>query len=365
MKNPDPRLIDLKTWPLQPDRWQFVLTAILAQHNWRHATKSKNVSHDTMEDRRQYLFRTFKFLRSNGEQAFKLDPRSFSGRHLEFLFRHYERRAKEGTLSASSLQKFHSFLRTFSAWIGKPNLVKPIEAYIGDPVLYRRSYVAVESKAWRARGVDVASKIEEVAQYDERAAAAVALMAGFGLRFKEAVMFRPYADCVTAEQAGKSDGEARLYLKLARGTKGGRLRYVPVDTPDRERAMEAARRCVLREEESISDPRYTLAQAMRHLRYVMELFGITKRDLGVVPHGLRHQFAADQYQMLAGVPPPVEGGPALSSDECTVARRAISEQLGHARLQITNAYLGSAASRESGASNLGQGKAKPDCLSRI
>jgi hypothetical protein len=77
-----------------------VLAAILTQHNWRHATKDKGVSHDTMEDRRQFLFRTFDFLQHNREKAFKLDPRSFSGRHVEFLFRHYEQRAKAGTLGA-------------------------------------------------------------------------------------------------------------------------------------------------------------------------------------------------------------------------------------------------------------------------
>ena len=197
MTKPDPRYLDLTKLPLQPQRCSYVLSAILAQHNWRHATKNKGVSHETMEDRRQFLFRTFDFLQHNPEKAFKLDPRSFSGRHLEFLFRHYERRAKEGTLGASSLQKFHSFLRTFAAWIGKPNLVKPIGAYIADKALYSRSYVATESKAWRARGVDVRAKIDEVAGYDERAAAALGLIAEFGLRFKEVAMFRPHADIVT------------------------------------------------------------------------------------------------------------------------------------------------------------------------
>ena len=293
MKNPDPRSIDLKTWPLQPQRWHFVLAAILAQHNWRHATKNKGVSHETMEDRRQFLFRTFDFLQHNPEKAFKLDPRSFSGRHVEFVFRHYERRAKEGSLGASSLQKFHSFLCTFAAWIGKPGLVKPIGAYIGDKALYSRSYFATESKAWRARGVDVQAVIDEVARYDERAAAALGLIAEFGLRFKEVVMHRPHADIVTAEQAGKPAGAVSHYLKLTRGTKGGRLRYVPVDTPERERTIARARQVAQRDDESISDPRYTLVQAIRHLRYVMERFGVTKRNLGVTPHGLRHQYAAD------------------------------------------------------------------------
>ncbi len=205
MPQPDLRSIDLRTWPLQPQRCNFVLAAILAQHNWRHATKSKGVSHETMEDRRQFLFRTFAFLQRNPIKCFKLDPRSFSGRHVDFLFEHWEQRAKKGTLGPSSLQKYHSHLCTFAGWIGKPKLVKPIRAYIADPRLYARTYVATESKAWRAKGVDVQTTIDDVARYDERAAASLALMRAFGLRFKESVMFRPHVDVVTAAQAGKPE----------------------------------------------------------------------------------------------------------------------------------------------------------------
>jgi integrase len=350
--NPDPRSIDLRTWPLQPQRCSFVLAAILAQHNWRHATKNKGVSYETMEDRRQFLFRTFDFLQRNSEKVFKLDPRSFSGRHVEFLFRHYEQRAKAGTLGASSLQKFHSHLCTFAAWIGKPNLVKPIDAYISDPALYKRSYVVLQSKAWRARGIDVFVKINEIAQYDERAAAAVALMAAFGLRFKEAAMFCPNIDVVTAEQAGKPDGEVTHYLRLKRGTKGGRLRYVPISTPEQHRAIERAQRVALRDNESISDPRYTLVQAIRHLRYVMELFGVTKRALGVTPHGLRHQYAADQFRGQTGVAAAVEGGPRLPPHVDQAARRDVSDQLGHSRIQIMNAYLGSSSCQQGTTSDM-------------
>lgn len=341
MTPPDPRSIDLSTCPLQPRRCSFVLAAILAQHNWRHATKDKGVSHETMEDRRQFLFRTFAFLRHNPTKAFELDPRSFSGRHVEFLFRHYEQRARAGTLGASSIQKYHSHLSTFAAWIGKPNLVKPIGAYIDDAALYSRSYVARRSKAWRARGVGVRAVIDEVAAYDERAAAALELMAAFGLRFKEAVMFRPHLDVVAAEQAGKPPGEAGHFVRLSRGTKGGRLRYLRVDTPEREQALARARRIVLQEAESLGDPRHTLSQAIRHLRYVMERFGITKRALGVVPHGLRHQFAADEHIERTGVAPPVEGGEPPQRDVSLMVRQEIAEQLGHSRTQITTVYLGS------------------------
>ena len=98
------------------------------------------------------------------------------------------------------------------------------------------------------------------------------------------------------------------------------------------------------EDDSISDPKRTLEQAIAHLRYVMEKFGLTKRKLGVTPHGLRHQYAADEYRELTGEAPPVEGGPAVPQTAAQMARLEISQHLGHARVQITNAYLGSSRS---------------------
>lgn len=111
MRKLELRSIDLTTFPLQPQRWAFVLAAILAQRNFGHAVKNKGVSHATMEDRRRFLFRTLHFLRNNPEKSFKFDPRSLSGRHVDFLFKQWEKRAQEGSLGPSSLQKFTATCR--------------------------------------------------------------------------------------------------------------------------------------------------------------------------------------------------------------------------------------------------------------
>lgn len=96
-----------------------------------------------------------------------------------------------------------------------------------------------------------------------------------------------------------------------------------------------------REQDSISDPTLSLVQAIRHLRYVMERFGVTKAMLGVTPHGLRHQYAGDEYRALTGEAPPVSGGGAVARDLDTAARLAIAGRLGHGRVEISNVYLGS------------------------
>jgi hypothetical protein len=73
----------------------------------------------------------------------------------------------------------------------------------------------------------------------------------------------------------------------------------------------------------------------------MERFGVTRAGLGVVPHGLRHQGAADDYRAMTGELPPVAGGGPVDRELDVQARQCIAERLGHGRRQIVNAYLGS------------------------
>ena len=98
----DPRTVTLRTLPLQTGRRGFVLNALFVQNNFRHAVKDKGVSNDTMEDRRQYIYRAFHYLEHNDIKSFKLDPRSFGDRHVRFLFADMERRAKAGQLGPSA-----------------------------------------------------------------------------------------------------------------------------------------------------------------------------------------------------------------------------------------------------------------------
>lgn len=60
----------------------------------------------------------------------------------------------------------------------------------------------------------------------------------------------------------------------------------------------------------------------------------------MVPHGLRHQDAADAYRTMTGQPPPVAGGGAVDPALHAQARQTIAKRLGHGRPAIVNAYLG-------------------------
>ena len=326
--------------PLNPKRSGYVLQLILKQHNWRHSSKDKGVSNKTIAERARFCFWLFDFLRGHAKH-FKLDPRSFSGRHVEAVTQHWQVEARAGQMSPATIQTYFSFMKTFAGWIGKPKLLKPIGCYFDDPKLYRRTLASGIDKSWRAKGVDAAAVIREVETYDVHAAASLKLMQAFQLRFKESVMFRPHSDVISAAQAGKPDDGAAFYLDTHRGTKGGRERYFPIDNAMRQEAIDYARRVAVGVNESVSDQRKMLQQAIRRLRYVMERFGLTRAGLGVVPHGLRHQGAAEDYESMTGERPPVAGGAVVDRELDAQARQCIAERLGHGRPQIVSAYLGS------------------------
>ena len=155
-------------------------------------------------------------------------------------------------------------------------------------------------------------------------------------------MLRPHIDVVTAAQTGLTNASADHYLDTHRGTKGGRRRYVPIDSDAKRAALEFARRVAVRTQDSLADPSHNLDQADRRMRTVLEKFGVTRKSLGITSHGLRHQYAIKRYRDRTGVPPPVQGGPRVDVQLDKRARLEIAEELGHSRTQITNGYLGSA-----------------------
>jgi integrase len=138
-------------------------------------------------------------------------------------------------------------------------------------------------------------------------------------------------------------------LRIKRGTKGGRLRYAAVRTAQQRQALARAR-CLARQDWGhIGHPGLSLKQSLDLFSNVVRSVGLTKNDLGVTPHGLRHQFAGDLYFDITQVQPPVRGGELFIDREVMAdAYRQVAEQLGHCRKQISNAYLGSPVGRRSG-----------------
>jgi hypothetical protein len=70
---------------------------------------------------------------------------------------------------------------------------------------------------------------------------------------------------------------------------------------------------------------------------------VTKKELGVTLHGLRHERLQDIHEEITGEPCAIRGGKLENIDpELELkARHIMTTEAGHARLDITTAYSGS------------------------
>lgn len=314
-----------------------VIGAILEKYNTDHASKHKSVSFKTMQNRSIFLVQFFRELRK--ETRFNnVDPRQLGERHvLEMIDRW-----KSKGLSTGTVHNYLCYLRTFSAWIGKPGMVKPPSVYFDGSIHERRSQVAKVDRSWSSNGVDVEAKIAEVMACDRRVGQQLALCALFGMRGKEARHFRPHEAVVSRNAANENDAaafpECETFVRINQGTKGGRARDVPLQT-DAQRALLAQLRQELPLGAFVGHPGLTSVQARNRFYNVIRKFGITKAGLGVIAHGLRHQHVNDLYSAEAGGPSPVRGATELAPLDAYARERA-ARRMGHNRSSITSAYLG-------------------------
>jgi integrase len=313
--------------------WKRELSRILTRHNGRHAWKDKEVSHKTQEDRRKFYFAFFEEIWHNEEKTFQVMPRNLGNNHVKFMVARWVRRG----LAPGTIQLYLSYLRTFCEWIGKPGMVLPPQAYVTDPKLVERTYGATLDKSWTPQLVDPERTIGDVIAFDPWVGTQLLICWRYGIRVKEAIMIQPHL----------ADLGDRLLLEP--GTKGGRPRYVPIDTPEKRAALDEAKRLVRIRSAHLGRPGKSLKQNMDRFRTVMKKFGITGAALGVTPHGLRHEFGNDLYEALTGEPSPVRSGEPIDRDADRAARLVVAERLGHGRRNVTRAYLGGVLKPKPGA----------------
>lgn len=297
--------------------WKRTLADLLREHNGT-TTGGRTASAATRDKRSDVLFAAFAELRRTGVKL--EDVRQFKGKHVKKLCEIWQNRG----LSASTLQNNLSILRTFAGWIGKQGMVETDEKYFHGASA--RTTINNTDKSWKSNSVDVERKLAEVRAKDERVALALELQHAFGLRVKESLMLRPHF----ADQGS--------VLDVSRGTKNGRPRVVPIDTPERRAAIERAKAMCGRME-SVAGNERALAQAKNHFYHVVRSCGIA-RENGIVPHGLRHEYANDRFEEKTGTNSPVRGGNELTREADYATRLEIAEELGHSREDVTTHYLG-------------------------
>ena len=249
-------------------------------------------------------------------------------------------------LSTATIHNYLSFLRTFAGWIGKAGMVREPEFYVGaDSPHAHRSEVATDDRSWSARSVDIAAKIAEIARFDHWVGLQLDLEVGFGLRGKEARHLRPHGAIITGDAANPRDAaafaECRAFLRISAGSKGGRPRDIPIQTDAQRELLDRVMRLVS-PGGFVGRPGFTSLQNQARFYYVIRKFGISKAELGIVSHGLRHQYANDHFETDAGGPSPVRSG-ASRPHTNKPARQRVARALGHNRERASTSYLGSDA----------------------
>ena len=244
----------------------------------------------------------------------RMQARSLKPKHIEALAKLWQ----EKDLSIGTIKNRMAALRWWAEKVNKLNVIAKSNEFYGIP---DRRFVTNENKAKDLTETQL-SKVQ-----DEHVRMSLELQRAFGLRREEAMKFTPsYAD--------KGD---HIQLK-ASWTKGGRPRSISIRTDLQRDVLDRARR--LTGFGSLIPPHRSYVQQLR----VYE--GNTTRAGLSSMHGLRHAYAQERYEELAGWKCPAAGGPDskhLTSEQREAdheARLTLSQELGHERSQITTAYLG-------------------------
>lgn len=269
--------------------------------------------------------------------------------HAAKLIKHWGSKGQ----AASTIQNKISILRRFLTFIGKGSAIpkgEDLKTWLnrqGVTAPITRQNIPTESKAWDENQVDLHKVLAELRKESAITAIQLEVQAAFGLRMKESIQLNPHA------------ADRGTYLRVVHGTKGGLPRDVDFDD---DPAMRKWQRDVLERAKlyaqqnrkgTLSIQGKRLDQSKAHFYYQCRKVGITRDQLGVTAHGLRHQYAARRYARLAGMDAPVtKNAPLHVTDEVRgadlAAREQVSRELGHFRPDITQAYTGSLPMMEKG-----------------
>lgn len=241
-------------------------------------------------------------------------------KHIHYLIDHWQKKG----LSNATIKNRVSQMRYLAVQLNKPNLIPDKNEALN---IGKRSYISKTSKAIHEFD---ASRFDNLLVHFS-----VRLQQAFGLRREEAIKF-------TASYADRGD-----HIELrASWTKGGIARSVPVVTPEQ--------RALLDEIKSVIKRDYSLIPENKTYACQRQIYDEAVQSSGYKNlHGLRHAYAQRRYYEMttkmnkgAGWHAPFYNGPAQKSlNESQkridyLVRLAISQELGHSRLQISTIYLG-------------------------
>lgn len=294
---------------------------ILKRHNKRHALKNKTVGMLTQVQRYKIIHQIMNQLHDAGFRL--IHPSSIDSKHAEYVIRLWE----EEQLSASTLTNRYTVLKTFMSWMGVDNRLSPLKEYLIDPQRAVRINATTVDKTWNLDdlgSVLIALKKGHPLQY-----LYLSLMQSFGLRQQEAMMLNPYE-------------EKNAHLQIIYGSKGGRRREVPIETDKQAELITVAQKVsvILDNKGRIMPKDLSIKAAQARFYRAMKKYGITRKNC-MTAHGLRHEYANLLYMSVSDDLSPIKGGRYDKKNEKhKKAKQIVSKNLGHARIQITDAYIG-------------------------
>lgn len=300
------------------------LNILMERHNSVAARREKTVSYRTQYHRRRFYQM---FLADLYDMGYKIeDIHHLKRKHIAAWI---EKREAQG-LAAATFQTYLSHLRTLCGWIEKPMLMRCVGDYLADVHCLERVYTATEDKSHRGGRVVWEELHAKITAIEPIYAAQATMWLLYGLRFQEAMLLRPNLD-------DRGD-----YLEVLIGTKGGRLRRIPIETEGQRQALDHLKRYATSKNGSTIPKTHTFAQWRNRVRWINRSIGFTKKESGYTPHALRHAYLNDLYEKQTGQPSTVRGGTGegLTREEITEARQRVAEDAGHVRISISNAYLG-------------------------
>jgi integrase len=173
-------------------------------------------------------------------------------------------------------------------------------------------------------------------QYQQRAGAIVLLARATGMRLREAIL----ADLPRLNREANDLGR----INIQDGTKGGRAgasapRWITVDDDVRE-ALGFARQVspvgshnLVAPNESYQNLLQTIIRQARDILHAHNLKGF---------HELRAAYACERYEQITQHSSPINGGQCCQLDKNLdrQARRQISYELGHSRIDVVATYIG-------------------------
>lgn len=293
------------------DKLTYELRA-LCKHN-------RDGSHGTQAQRGKQLSLISEQLKELGFRH--MGVKSLGARHIKALVELWLTQPSKVTnklISPGTIKNRMSALRWWAGKINKSGVIPKDNRALGIP---NRQRVSDQNKAFKLAS-------HQLEKLPTHLRASIRLQQEFGLRREEAAKFVP----------AKAIREDHIELQ-ASWTKGGRARSIPITTiGQRELLTEIAE---LKQNASLVPADMDYRQYLSHRDHHLAIAGIRQA------HGLRHYYAQQRYIVLSNglTPPKLHKGEKsmLTPVEQALdlsARLKVSQELGHARIDVTRTYLG-------------------------